>query len=121
VDVSPPSSGLLLYYPFDGNTIDASGNINNAINYTSNNYVTGKWSQALDFNGTSDYLKLTNTINSDMGLSFSFWLNTRGVNGTENNGTIIVNIIWQAISDVFSQFIWCKYNQNRQFYWRRIF
>ena len=89
VDVSPPSNGLLLYYPFDGNTNDASGNINNAINYTSNNYVTGKWLQALDFNGTSDYLKLTNTINSDKGLSFSFWLNTRGVNGTENNGTII--------------------------------
>jgi hypothetical protein len=85
----PPTQGLVLYYTFDGNMADASGNNNNGINYTSNNYVPGRWGQALDFNGTSDFIQLTNTINSSNGLSFSFWIKSRGANGIENNGAIV--------------------------------
>jgi hypothetical protein len=88
-DVVPPTAGLLLYYPFDGDLNDASGHNNNGINYTSNNYVSGKWGQGLDFNGTSDYVNLSNTINSSSGLSFSFWIKSRGANGDENNGSVI--------------------------------
>jgi hypothetical protein len=84
-----PTDGLVLYYTFDGNINDYSGNNNNGINYTSNNYVKGKWAWALDFNGTSDYIQLSNTINSENGLSFSFWIKSRGANGTENNGAIV--------------------------------
>jgi hypothetical protein len=89
INVDPPAEGLLLYLPFDGNVNDLSSFNNNIIDSTSNNYVSGKWSQAFDFNGTSDYLKLSNTINSSNGLSFSFWINTRGPNGTENNGAVV--------------------------------
>jgi hypothetical protein len=84
-----PTAGLVLYMPFDGNVNDLSMNNNIGIDYTSKKYVPGKKSQALDFNGTSDYIMLTNTINSQYGLSFSFWVNTRGAQVTENNGSII--------------------------------
>jgi len=85
----PPTSGLILYYSFNGNVNDASGNNNNGINNTSNKYVSGKKGQALDFNGTSDFIELTSTIYSANGLSFSFWIKSRGAAGTENNGVII--------------------------------
>ena len=75
--------------PFDGNVNDLSSSGNNGIDFTSHNYIAGKRSQALDFNGTSDFVRLTNTINSKYGLSFSFWVKTRGPNGAENNGSII--------------------------------
>ncbi len=88
-NVDPPTGGLILYYPFDGNMNDLSNAKNNGINYTAGKYVAGKWGQALDFNGTSDYFQLSDPINSSYGLSFSFWINTRGVNGLENNGVII--------------------------------
>jgi hypothetical protein len=88
-DLQITTAGLALYLPFDGNVSDLSSSGNNGTDYTSHNYVTGKRSQALDFNGTSDYIRLTNTINSQYGLSFSFWVKTRGPNGAENNGSII--------------------------------
>ena len=84
-----PSTGLELYMPFDGNVNDLSLNGNNGIDYTDHNYVAGKKSQAMDFNGITDYIQLSNTINSQYGLSFSFWINTRGAMATENNGSII--------------------------------
>jgi hypothetical protein len=88
-NLQPPSTGLQLYLPFDGSLRDMSINNNTGIDYTTHTYVAGKKSQALDFNGVSDYVQLTNTINSQNGLSFSFWINTRGANGSENNGSII--------------------------------
>jgi hypothetical protein len=83
-----PTDGLILHYPFDKNAEDASGNNNDAINYTLDKYVKGKRGKALDFNGTTDYLRVTRNINSRDGLSFSFWIRTRGTAGTENNGVI---------------------------------
>jgi hypothetical protein len=88
-DVVPPTNGLLVYYPFNGNTSDSSGNGNNCSSNISSNFVAGKWGQGVDFNGTSDYLQLSNTLNSAYGLTFSFWFNSRGPKPTENNGSII--------------------------------
>ena len=84
-----PTTGLLLYMPFDGNVNDLGPFMNNGIDHTSQNYVDGMRSQALDFNGTTDFIQLTNTINSQYGLSFSFWIKTRGAVVTENNGSIV--------------------------------
>ena len=84
-----PTTGLILYMPFDGNVNDLSPSNNNGIDYTSLNYVAGMRSQALDFNGISDFVQLSKTINSQYGLSFSFWIKTRGAVVTENNGSII--------------------------------
>jgi hypothetical protein len=88
-NLNMPTTGLVLYMPFDGNVNDLSTSNNNGIDYTSHNYVTGTKTQALDFNGTSDYIRLTNSINSQNGLSFSFWMYTRGSTGTDNNGSVI--------------------------------
>jgi hypothetical protein len=88
-DVVPPTDGLLVYYPFNGNISDSSGNGNNCINYTSDNFVSAKWGPGLDFNGTSDYLQLSNTLNSSYGLTFSFWIKSRGANGIQNHGAIV--------------------------------
>jgi hypothetical protein len=83
------ASGLVLYMPFEGNLNDLSDYHNNGIDFTSSNYVSGVKAQALDFNGTDDYIQLTNSINSQNGLSFSFWVKTRGAKDTENNGAIV--------------------------------
>lgn len=82
-------NGLILYMPFNGNLNDLSQSQNNGINYTSDNYVSGIKSEALDFNGTTDYIQLSESINSQDGLSFSFWIKTRGANEIENNGAIV--------------------------------
>jgi hypothetical protein len=87
--LEPPADGLELYYTFDRNLDDLSGNNNDGINYTSNNYVKGRWAQALDFNGTSDFIQISNTLNAENGLSFSFWIKSRGATGMENNGAIV--------------------------------
>lgn len=88
-EYDPPTSGLVLYFPFNGNINDASGNENNGINNTESKFVSGKRGLALNLNGTSDYIKLMNTINSENGLSFSFWIKSKGAAVTENNGVII--------------------------------
>jgi hypothetical protein len=85
----PPTNGLLVYYPFNGNVSDSSGNADDCINYTSGNFVPGRWGMGLDFNGTSDYLQLEYPLNSALGLSFSFWIKSRGANGIENHGAIV--------------------------------
>ena len=86
---NPPTEGLILYLPFEGDLRDLSTNENDGIDYTSDNFVCGKWGKALDFNGTSDYIQLSETINAEYGLSFSFWIKSRGPNGLENNGAIV--------------------------------
>jgi hypothetical protein len=88
-EIELPAYGLILHYSFDRNLKDLSGNNNDGINYTSSNYVAGIRGLALDFNGTSDYIQLSRTINSENGLSFSFWIKSRGAAATENNGVII--------------------------------
>lgn len=88
-NVEITENGLILYMPFNGNLNDLSPSQNNGINYTSDNYVSGIKSEALDFNGTTDYIQLSESINSQNGLSFSFWIKTRGAKEIENNGAIV--------------------------------
>jgi hypothetical protein len=85
----PLENGLISYYPFNGNINDAGGDKNNGIDHTSGTYVSGVRGKALNFNGTSDYIELSKTINSQNGLTFSFWINSRGAAGAQNNGVII--------------------------------
>jgi hypothetical protein len=84
------SSGLLAYYPFTGNAIDSSGNINNGTVYGAT-LITDRFgtaNSAYIFNGTSDYisLPLLSALNGLTNASFSFWIKTDGLN---NSGTII--------------------------------
>jgi len=88
-DVVPPSNGLILYLPFDGNLTDYSDSSNNGIDFGSSGYGAGKWGQAMIFDGKNDYVMLNHTLPSSAGLSFSFWIKSEGANGSENNGAII--------------------------------
>ena len=88
-NIEVTENGLILYMPFDGNLNDLSQSQNDGIDYTTDNYVSGMKSEALDFNGTSDYIQLSKSINSQNELSFSFWIKTRGAIETENNGAIV--------------------------------
>jgi len=88
-NVTPPTSNLILYMPFDGNVNDLSLYGNNGIDYTTSPYVEGKWGQAKEFNGSTDYIRLTNTLNNATGVSVSFWAKTYGALNTENNAVII--------------------------------
>ena len=88
-DVNPPTTGLVLYMPFDGNVNDLSINNNNGIDYTSQNYVTGKKSQSLDFNGISDYSKINQHNKFSKWAVIPFWMYTRGSTGTDNNGSVV--------------------------------
>jgi hypothetical protein len=88
-NVTPPSNGLILYMPFNGNTKDSSGYMNNGIDYTSGNYGKGVWGKALYFDGLTDFIELSQSLDGTQGLTFSFWLKTRGAQPAENNGTVI--------------------------------
>ncbi|MBU8891476.1 MAG: LamG domain-containing protein [Bacteroidales bacterium] len=81
----------IAYYPFNGNTNDYSENENHAINHgadlTSDRF--GNPNSAYDFDGLNDYMQLTNTLDASNGLSFSFWVNSKGIQDGESGGTII--------------------------------
>lgn len=70
--------GLLVYYPFDDNFQDISGNNNDAIN---NGAVFGEDRQgnpnsACYFDGLDDFINLPNiaSLKPDLPVSFSFWI-----------------------------------------------
>ena len=56
------SSGLMGYFPFNGNTLDASGNGNNAINFgaTLTTDQNGNPNSAYYFDGSSNYMRIPN-------------------------------------------------------------
>ena len=57
------TAGLVAYYPFTGNSLDASGNGNNATNFgaTLTNDQFGNPNSAYLFNGTSNYMSVANS------------------------------------------------------------
>jgi hypothetical protein len=81
--------GLLVYYPFDRDIKDYSKNQNHGIDSTKGVYVNGIKGLAHDFNGKTDFITLKNTIDFSNGLTFSFWIKSRGFINGENNGCII--------------------------------
>ena len=58
------SQGLVMYLPFNGNTLDASGSGNNATNFgaTLTADQNGNPNSAYLFNGTTNYMKVNNSI-----------------------------------------------------------
>lgn len=69
---------LLLYYPFDNNVNDESGNSNDAINFgaTFGEDRFGNSNSAFYFDGIDDYINLPNTseLKPNLPVSFSFWI-----------------------------------------------
>jgi len=71
---SPPPSGLLAYYPFDGNANDASGNGNNATTYGSPSYAPGAVSFAACLNGVDDGFDCPVNLEVCTNVTIAFWL-----------------------------------------------
>jgi hypothetical protein len=69
-----PTDGLVSYYPFNGDVDDAWGN-NNGTDNTSAGYVDGVSGQAKDFDGTDDYVEVSNdsSLNLSGAVTISCW------------------------------------------------
>ena len=63
----PPTAeaGLVAYYPFDGDLVDHSGNVNNSTNNGAT-FVSGYKGQALCFDGVQDFVSAPVNINPDV-------------------------------------------------------
>jgi gliding motility-associated-like protein len=75
------TNGLIAYYPFNnGSLIDESGNSNNATDYGAKPTLDrcGRKDSAYYFNGTSDYIKVSNNalINNN-NFTYSVWFNIK--------------------------------------------
>lgn len=73
--------GLAVYYPFNGNALDASGNNNNGSVFGAS-LTTDRFnatSKAYNFNGSTNYISLKNTFFTNpskvSALTYSFWIN----------------------------------------------
>ncbi|RJP65817.1 MAG: T9SS C-terminal target domain-containing protein [Ignavibacteriales bacterium] len=78
-DFSVAQTGnLIMYLPFNGNTADESGNNNNGTNHgaTSSTDYFGNLNRAYSFNGTDQYISVTNntSLNFQNGISVCFWM-----------------------------------------------
>ncbi|KND48704.1 MAG: putative glucanase [Parcubacteria bacterium C7867-003] len=76
------------------NALDTSGNSYNGtlFNYTGSSWTTGKVSNALNFDGIDDQVKISNAtaLTSLTGLTVSAWVNPRGSGGNGSGaGTIV--------------------------------
>ena len=76
-----PTSGLLAYYPFNGNANDESGNGNNGTVMNGATLTTdrnGNANSAYNFDGVDDFIEIANTLLPNVNTSFSvsFWFNT---------------------------------------------
>lgn len=75
-----PTSGLVAWYPFNGNANDESGNNNNGTvnGATLINDRFGNANSAYNFNGVSDYINIVNNIlpTTQTSLTISLWFNS---------------------------------------------
>lgn len=110
-----PVDGLIVYYPFNGNVQDLSGNLNHCTDSTDGVFVNCVSGQAKDFNGETDMLKLSFPLKVENGLTFSFWLNSKGVKEGEENGIVISkydNSVWGRCFIVSTQASWTENNPS---------
>ena len=74
-----PTTGLVGYWPFNGNANDESGTGNNGTvngaTLTTDRF--GNANSAYNFNGSSEFIEVTHnsSLTFTTGVSFSFWLN----------------------------------------------
>ncbi|MZQ83843.1 hypothetical protein GQF01_17160 [Paenibacillus sp. 5J-6] len=85
--------------PFDGNTLDGSGNPISVASTGSPSFVTGRLNQAINFDGTNQYLNLGSTNQTKFGtgdFTVSFWIRSSAVSG---DPVIIGNKDWNSGSN----------------------
>ncbi|NOZ67837.1 MAG: hypothetical protein GXP46_00985 [Deferribacteres bacterium] len=72
--------GLIAYYPFDGNALDASGNGNDGTEYGGLKYKQGIKGESASLDGIDDYIRVPSdlSLNPVDQLSISFWVKVEG-------------------------------------------
>ena len=71
------STGLIAYYPLDGNPDDASGSGNHGLAYGGVGYAQGVKNSAAVFDGIDDFITIPNNSVGNLGpsASIAFWFN----------------------------------------------
>ncbi len=91
----PPIQNLIVYYQFNGNTGDSSGNGHNGTPLNSPTFGTDRFNHtnsALQLNGTNQYVSLPNSISIENDISISFWMKTDfSDSGSWPFGTFIID------------------------------
>jgi len=90
------TAGLVGYWSFDNRTwpgYDDSGNGNNGIGYGSTWTSAGKVHGALQFDGTNDYVGISNSasLNITNSISMSAWINLKSYNDINEYGSSIIH------------------------------
>lgn len=87
-------SGLVAYYPFNGNANDSSGHGNNPIfnNATLTTDMYGNANKAYHFDGTSSYMRIANSGTLNMGTQMTICVNVRplGFNTSQCHSNTVV-------------------------------
>jgi hypothetical protein len=113
------TTGLVAYYPFNGNANDESGNGNNGtINgATLTTDRNGNVNSAYSFNGTSDNIRINNSTNlNNPSVSISGWFYTN-TNATDTffGAKSIIGKYWDSPSNCdsnYNSYIFCLAKQN---------
>jgi hypothetical protein len=86
------TTGLALYFPFDGNTVDSSGNVNNGseINQAYGTDAWGHPNSAYLFNGRDNYITVANnaTLNPSNQLTVTMWMR---IDSITNNYSLLLS------------------------------
>lgn len=86
------TSGLVAYYPFNGNANDESGNGNNGILRGTPQYIDGVKGKALLLNGSTDYIEIPdNPSLNPSSVTVSAWFKINSLDGAG------VSCNWQSI------------------------
>ncbi|MES2268152.1 MAG: LamG-like jellyroll fold domain-containing protein [Bacteroidota bacterium] len=82
--VSSPISTVYISLPFNGNTMDVSGNQNDGIPQNTPTLVADRYgatNSAYSFNGTNQYIQTTKSIANPQVFTLSLWFNTTTTTG----------------------------------------
>ncbi|MCF7824089.1 MAG: T9SS type A sorting domain-containing protein [Candidatus Marinimicrobia bacterium] len=92
VEVAEPGSGLVAYYPFNGNANDESGNGNDGVEYgaTLTNDRFGAENSAYSLNGLDNFIELPATcLNNINNGTVTVWVNTADISNQQK-------ILWKG-------------------------
>ena len=89
------NTGLVAYYPFNGNALDSSGNNNNP-SYNNATLVADRFgnpNNAISFNGYNSYIQIpgSTSLNSGPSVSISVWVKPNGFYTGTCNGNYILS------------------------------
>jgi hypothetical protein len=115
------TSGLVAYYPFNGNANDESGNGNNGVTngVTNTTDRNGNANSAYNFNGTSDNIKINNTTSlNNPSVSISGWfLTNSNATDTYYGAKSIIAKYWDSPSNCnsnYNSYVFCLAKQNNK-------